>query len=158
MNRIEEENRFSECTPHPVNPVGTVFSAVQYVEITHLREDFTTDGTDFTDVAMDGSGSAVASSKCSIREIREIRGPIPSLAAGRAVPSAPLRENILAKMDDSQTLQAKTVGREGGGFGAPGCTRHYQQDPAQSRLQAGAPTSLSGARTGSFFSAPSAPA
>jgi hypothetical protein len=106
---------------------------------------------------MDGSGSAVASSKCSIREIREIRGPIPSLAAGRAVPSAPLRENILAKMDDSQTLQAKTVGREGGGFGAPGCTRHYQQDPAQSRLQAGAPTSLSGARTGSFFSAPSAP-
>jgi hypothetical protein len=50
MNTIDEENRFSECTPHPVNavnPVGKVFSA----------------------------------------------------------PSAPLREKILAKMDDSHLLQ-----------------------------------------------------
>ena len=57
MNTIDEENRFSECTPHPVNavnPVGKVFSA----------------------------------------------------------PSAPLPEKILAKMDDSQSLQ----------FGAPAKT------------------------------------
>ena len=38
---------------HPVNPVHPVILAfhfaVQYVQIIHFREDFTTDGTDYTD-------------------------------------------------------------------------------------------------------------
>jgi hypothetical protein len=133
MNRIDEENRFSECTPdsvNPVNPVGIVFSApsaLQSVRVAHFREEFTTDGTDFTDVRREGSGPAFTCCECLIREIREIRGPIPLVADGRA---GPLREKILAKMTDfgrragnrnTKTLQEQTERTEKNPLRCPRC-------------------------------------
>jgi hypothetical protein len=73
-----------EGPPYLCQSVFICGSSLQSVEITHRREDCTTDGTDFTDAGRDGAGPAVAACKCLIREIREIRGPIPLGAAGRA--------------------------------------------------------------------------
>jgi hypothetical protein len=44
--------------------------------------------------------------------------------------------------EQNKRVQDKKVERERGGIGAPSCTRLFPKDPAESRLQAGAPTFL----------------
>jgi hypothetical protein len=64
--------------------------AGQYARITNFQKVFTTDGTDGTDKGRQENGFAMQY-KFPIREIREIRGSSPSVAACRAAPFAPFR-------------------------------------------------------------------
>jgi len=60
---------------------------------------------------------------------------------------SPARWMTIGIVDETEAVQAKNLPRERGEIGAPSSTRLSRKNPAASRLQAGAPTSLSRAES-----------
>jgi len=62
-------------------------------------------------------------------------------------PKSPARWMTIGIVDETKAVQDKNVAGERGELGAPSFTRLSPKNPAASRLQAGAPTSLSRTKT-----------